>query len=44
MKYYLDIFSPETARAFDDAPRDFAGFKRKWQKWIQKENMDQAIG
>ena len=39
MKYYLDIFSPETARAFDDAPRDFAGFKKKWQKWIQKENM-----
>ena len=39
MKYYLETYSPETARAFDDAPRDVTGFKRKWKKWIQKENM-----
>ena len=39
MKYYLETYSPETARAFDDAPRDVTGFKRKWGNWIQKENM-----
>ena len=39
MNYYLELYSPKTARAFDDAPRDVTGFKRKWQKWIQKENM-----
>ena len=39
MKYYLETYSPETARAFDDAPRDVTGFKERWGNWIQKENM-----
>jgi len=27
MAYYLDIFSPETYKAFTESPRDISGFR-----------------
>ncbi len=29
MAYYLDLFSPETYKAFSDSPRDVSGFRRR---------------
>jgi len=29
MSYYLDLFSPETYRAFSDSPRDVSGFRKR---------------
>ncbi len=36
MAYYLDLFSPETYKAFSESPQDISGFRKRQRKAAEK--------
>jgi len=39
MKYYLDLFSPETAKAFENSNKDVSGFRISRKAYINNQNI-----
>ena len=39
MNYFLDLFSPETARAFEDSKRDVSGFRISRRAYIENKKI-----
>jgi len=42
MAYYLDLFSPETYKAFSESPRDISGFRPR-QRNADEDTQDKAL-
>jgi hypothetical protein len=39
MNYYIDLFSPETAMAFEKSPRDTSGFRISRKTYVGNQKM-----
>jgi hypothetical protein len=39
MNYFIDLFSPETARAFSVSPKDISGFRISRKTYIENQNI-----
>lgn len=39
MNYFIDLFSPETARAFEQSNRDVSGFRISQKHYVEKQNI-----
>ncbi len=39
MKYYIDLFSPETAKAFEKSTRSISGFRHSRKAYVQNQNI-----
>jgi predicted RNA-binding protein with PUA-like domain len=39
MNYYIDLFSPETAKAFSNSERNISGFRISQKTYVKNQNM-----